>query len=45
MNVTGAVVDRPNYNKHLSTKKEILKDLGIQKYSRSINLFFKAKKI
>ena len=44
MNVTGAVVDRPNYNKHLSTKKEILKDLGIQKYSRSINLFFKENK-
>ena len=44
MNVTSAVIDRPNYNKNLSTKKEILKELGIKGYSRNINLFFKENK-
>lgn len=44
MNVTSAVIDRPRYNKALSTKKEFLKDLGIKGYSRVINLFFKESK-
>lgn len=43
MNMSG-VVDRVNYSKNLSTKKEMLKDLGIKKYSRTVNLFFKENK-
>ncbi len=44
MNITNAVIDRPNFNKKLSTKKEFLRELGIKGYSRSINLFFKESK-
>lgn len=44
MNMTTTIIDRPNYNKRMSTKKETLKDLGIHGYSRLINIFFKENK-
>ena len=42
MNITSMVIDRPN--SIYSTKRERLKEIGIEKFSREISIFFKEAK-